>query len=196
MKICPNCSKKNAPTAKFCGGCGNSLENVSNVEPIAPSAMESTKPLPQLLTSVMRGEISSNTMRTLLLIALIVIAVGNVLTILSARHLLGEYAMYLGGDSFGELVANFLSKIVWIGFSIGCLFKSKIAAKVCAIIVFVARFVGAVVTFIFNPYVSFDDVLRIIGWNCFVPFGFALLAWISIPYVIAILDNKQNSRTT
>lgn len=207
MKICPNCSKKNASTAKFCGGCGNSLENVSNVEPIAPSAMESTKPLPQLLTSVMRGEISSNTMRTLLLIALIVIAVGNVLTILHARDFFRVYARYLVdarvlfGGYFKEswnIFSFLLSSLGWIGFSIGCLFKSKIAAKVGAIIVFFARFVGAVVRliFVYSPFLSFDDVLGIIGGDCFVPFGFALLAWISIPYVIAILDNKKNSRTT
>ena len=85
----------------------------------------------------------------------------------------------------------------WVGsfFSIGCLFKSKIAAKVGAIIVFVASLVEGIMH-LFDSYVSFDGVLGIIGWNCFVSFGFALLAWISIPYVIAILDNKQNSRTT
>ncbi|MGN0845748.1 MAG: zinc-ribbon domain-containing protein, partial [Kiritimatiellia bacterium] len=37
MKFCTNCGKANAPTAKFCGGCGMSLENDQNVESIAPS---------------------------------------------------------------------------------------------------------------------------------------------------------------
>lgn len=31
MKICPNCGKENKDQAKFCTGCGNSLENVASV---------------------------------------------------------------------------------------------------------------------------------------------------------------------
>lgn len=193
MKTCSNCGKANAPTAKFCGGCGSSLENVLNVEPAASPVAAPTAPLPQALATAATHGRKLPPPRILLQIALIAIAVCCV----------GKFyfdVVEAAQDYWGWI--TWLEKgALWIGlcgFAVGCLLKNKIAATVCAVIPVCASIIGAFqVYIIFLPKAWHDmpgfSLVKSLLWTItdFAFFaGLALLAWVAVPHLIAILDDK------
>lgn len=102
MKTCPNCGKANAPAAKFCGGCGTSLENVQNVESAAPVGTVH----PQRASSVPMAQNGKSKSRLLVQIALGILATAGAVGVI-------VFAMDSEGKAESEAIHN-----AWIGKSI------------------------------------------------------------------------------
>lgn len=190
MKTCPNCGKANAPTAKFCGGCGTSLENVPNVEHVAPAiqrpvASYSPSPEPAFKCGSMTPD-----MRAMLQIALVAIFVSGIGKILFVIARLVH---------FGAAMPLFTEIVEWgslVGFSFGCVLKSKLAARICAVIPLcvpvldMLHFLFFVVEFEDFPFLRyFLDVAT----HFLLLAGLALFAWVVTPHLIAILNSRRNT---